>query len=333
MAAISALTAQNTHGVRAVHVPPAGFLTEQLRAIVRGHRHRRDQDRDAGQRRRSSTNWPAGSARHPRRGAPARASRPWCWTRSWWPPAGTGCWMPQADAALRRLFAHADVITPNIPELAVLARTPVATDWEQAVAQARMLAARIRRAGAGQGRAPGHGALPRCAHRRRPACCSRSTRPRHATANTHGTGCSLSAALATFYARSGNWGSALRNTKDWLADAIARADELRVGSGHGPVNHFAALWDGIRPAAGRRPDGAVVGADRTDPRAHRRAGLHPRAEGRVAGQRATSRTTWGRTPCTCAPTRGPCRGPRELAPTTERSASGRPAPAAASRRS
>jgi hydroxymethylpyrimidine/phosphomethylpyrimidine kinase len=63
-----------------------------------------------------------------------------------------------------------------------------------------------------------------------------------ATKNTHGTGCSLSSALATRYAISGSWSPALVAASSWLAGAIAAADELAVGAGHGPVHHFAWLW-------------------------------------------------------------------------------------------
>ena len=64
---------------------------------------------------------------------------------------------------------------------------------------------------------------------------------RLSTKNTHGTGCTLSSALATQYALLGDWAAALGAAKNYLHTAIAAADELKVGSGHGPVNHFAAL--------------------------------------------------------------------------------------------
>ena len=66
--------------------------------------------------------------------------------------------------------------------------------------------------------------------------------PRVNTDNTHGTGCSLSAAMATFYARLGSWEPALTAAKAWLQEALETADELDVGSGNGPVNHFGGVW-------------------------------------------------------------------------------------------
>jgi hydroxymethylpyrimidine/phosphomethylpyrimidine kinase len=69
------------------------------------------------------------------------------------------------------------------------------------------------------------------------------------TRNTHGTGCTLSAALAALLPRHPEVPDAARRAKDYLVRAIARADELDVGSGHGPVQHFHAWW----PAPAPRP--------------------------------------------------------------------------------
>jgi len=62
------------------------------------------------------------------------------------------------------------------------------------------------------------------------------------TRNTHGTGCTLSAALATLLARGLPAQEAAKQAKTYLVQAIASADQLCVGQGHGPVNHFHALW-------------------------------------------------------------------------------------------
>ena len=65
---------------------------------------------------------------------------------------------------------------------------------------------------------------------------------RIATANTHGTGCTLSSAIAAELAKGANASEAVRAAKTYLAGAIAAAERLSVGSGHGPVHHFHALW-------------------------------------------------------------------------------------------
>ena len=66
--------------------------------------------------------------------------------------------------------------------------------------------------------------------------------PRVSTRNTHGTGCTLSAALATLVPQSADVPAAARHAKKYLTEALKHADELAVGAGHGPVHHFHALW-------------------------------------------------------------------------------------------
>lgn len=237
MAVVSALTAQNTHGVRSVHVPPAQFLAEQLQAVSE------DIDIDAvkigmlanAQIIEALTGWLAA----------ARASAPFPVVLDPVMVATSGDRLLDADAedALCRLMAHADVLTPNIPELAVLARADIATTWEEVVAQATHVAGSYSVLVLAKG---GHLAGPSC-----PDALIDSSGVLHEiatarldTKNTHGTGCSLSSALATFHARTGDWVESFIASKHWLTAAIAGADQLRVGSGHGPVNHFAALWSG-----------------------------------------------------------------------------------------
>jgi hydroxymethylpyrimidine/phosphomethylpyrimidine kinase len=62
------------------------------------------------------------------------------------------------------------------------------------------------------------------------------------TKNTHGTGCTLSAALAALLPRTDDVEQAAKQAKQYLVTAIARSGELDVGSGHGPVQHFHAWW-------------------------------------------------------------------------------------------
>ncbi|WP_027135949.1 bifunctional hydroxymethylpyrimidine kinase/phosphomethylpyrimidine kinase [Geminicoccus roseus] len=65
---------------------------------------------------------------------------------------------------------------------------------------------------------------------------------RIATRNTHGTGCSYSSAIAALLPRHQDKLEAVRAAKAWLTGAIANADRLEVGHGHGPIHHFHALW-------------------------------------------------------------------------------------------
>ena len=242
MAVVSALTAQNTHGVRSVHVPPARFLDEQLRAVSD------DIAIDAvkiGMLANAEvidtlTAWLADLRRtHP---VPVVLDPVMVAT------SGDRLLDAEAEDSLRRLMEHADVLTPNIPELAVLARAPLATAWAEVIAQARHVAAEYSVLVLAKG---GHLEGAECPDALIDAAglLHEVVSPRLDTANTHGTGCSFSSALATFHARTGDWTASLIAAKRWLTLAIAGADDLRVGSGHGPVNHLGPLWAGQKPAS------------------------------------------------------------------------------------
>ena len=78
--------------------------------------------------------------------------------------------------------------------------------------------------------------------RRRRRAAGPGRRARIATANTHGTGCTLSSAIAALLASGLPLRDAVAAAKAYLTAAIAAADQLQVGHGHGPVHHFHALW-------------------------------------------------------------------------------------------
>ncbi|WP_154124123.1 bifunctional hydroxymethylpyrimidine kinase/phosphomethylpyrimidine kinase [Grimontia hollisae] len=69
---------------------------------------------------------------------------------------------------------------------------------------------------------------------------------RISTNNTHGTGCTLSSALASYLAQGHDLYSAVRSAKAYISEAIAHADKLNVGKGHGPVNHFFNGYQTLR---------------------------------------------------------------------------------------
>jgi hydroxymethylpyrimidine/phosphomethylpyrimidine kinase len=62
--------------------------------------------------------------------------------------------------------------------------------------------------------------------------------PRTATKNIHGTGCSLSSAIAAGLAKGDDMETAVRGAKAYITAAIAAADRLNIGRGHGPLHHF-----------------------------------------------------------------------------------------------
>ena len=135
---------------------------------------------------------------------------------------------------------HASLVTPNLPEAAALLDEPVALSESAIQTQGKRLLALGCRAvlikgGHGQGAESidylidGNGAIALAA-------------PRIATKNTHGTGCSLSSAIAAGLARGDDMETAVRNAKAWVSAAIAAADRLGVGHGHGPIHHFHEFY-------------------------------------------------------------------------------------------
>lgn len=146
-----------------------------------------------------------------------------------------------AIATLRRLLIpRALVITPNLPEAAALLDTNPARDEIEMEAQARALM------GFGSsavlikgGHREGTESVDLLVHA---GGVIRLVAPRIDTRNTHGTGCTLSSALAAGLARASDLVSAARAAKHYVTAAIAGADRLNVGHGHGPLHHFHDQW-------------------------------------------------------------------------------------------
>lgn len=230
--AITALTAQNTRGVTGIHQVPAGFVTAQIDAVF--------DDLDV---RAVKIGMVADLAVID---AIAAALQKWSPNHVVLDPvmvATSGDRLLAAEAvdALRtKLIPLASLITPNMPEAAALLDEPVAADEAAIESQGRRLLAMgcpavLIKGGHGQGaesidylvRAGGAIAL---------------AAPRIATRNTHGTGCSLSSAIAAGLAKGEDMETAVRNAKTWVSAAIAAADRLGVGHGHGPIHHFHGFY-------------------------------------------------------------------------------------------
>jgi len=146
-----------------------------------------------------------------------------------------------AEAALIEwLLPRADVLTPNLPEAARLLHRNPACDAQETEAQGRALLGLGARAVVMKG---GHAAGPTCIDRLVTASgVTAFEQPRIATRNTHGTGCSLSSAIAAELARGAGVEQAVRRAQAWLHGAIRAADGLGIGGGHGPVHHFHEVW-------------------------------------------------------------------------------------------
>jgi hydroxymethylpyrimidine/phosphomethylpyrimidine kinase len=152
---------------------------------------------------------------------------------------------PEAIDLLRtRLIPSASVITPNLPEAAVLLDTTLAKSEAEIESQGKALLALGCPAVLIKG---GHGEGPESVDFLVTAASAlRLSAPRSKTKNTHGTGCSLSSAIAAGLAKGLVLETAVREAKAWVSAAIAAADELQVGKGHGPIHHFHALYERAR---------------------------------------------------------------------------------------
>ena len=228
---ITALTAQNTQGVSDIHQVPAAFVTAQLDAVFGDLQvvavkigmvaQRSVIDAIVG----ALERWPS---KHIVLDPVMIAT------------SGDRLLASDAIQALRtKLIPCAWLITPNLPEAAALLDEPLAASETEIARQGKRLLALgsgavLIKGGHGQGAESidylitGHGvvALPA---------------PRIATKNTHGTGCSLSSAIAAGLAKGADLETAVRNAKTWISAAIAAADRLDVGQGHGPIHHFHAF--------------------------------------------------------------------------------------------
>ncbi len=239
MAALTALTAQNTRGVSAVVSLEPGFVAEQIRAVladVRTDAVKIGMIANAG----------VAAAVADALAASLPADVPVVLDPVMVAKGGARLLDPAAVEALRRgLLPRARVVTPNLPEAAALLDTSEAKGPGAMQVQARGLMA----LGAGAvlmkgGHLPG-GESPDFLMWEGGELWLPSARI--ATKNTHGTGCSLSSAIAAGLGKGEPLDIAVRHAKEWLTGAIAQADTLSVGSGHGPVHHFYALW----PVPGR----------------------------------------------------------------------------------
>lgn len=233
LSVITALTAQNTQAVTAIFVPPPSFLQAQLDAVfsdisidvvktgMLGDAPIVDMVVAALKR----------YSRAPLVVDPVMISK-----------SGDALLKAEAVCAVReQLIPRATLITPNLPEAAVL------LDCSEAltVAEMREQIKALKALGAQcvllkGGHLPGDQSIDLFYDGEQlielPAT-------RLNTQNTHGTGCTLGSAVAAFLAQGLSPQQAVFAAKSYITAAIAAADQLEVGHGHGPVHHFHALWD------------------------------------------------------------------------------------------
>ena len=237
MSVITALTAQSTRGVAGVHAVPVDFVRLQMDTLLE------DIVPDATKIGMLATAELADAVGEYLPGLTHTVLDPVMVATS-----GDRLLDEQAVGAVRRLCAKADLITPNLYEAAVLlGEEPAAT-----LGELRSQARRLRELGARRvlikgghltGGADNSGDVDDAIDVYVDADAVEILHGRRvATSNTHGTGCTLSSAIASLRPRRATWLEAVRDAKDYLTGAIEHADALSVGHGHGPVHHFYRAW-------------------------------------------------------------------------------------------
>ena len=229
---VTALTAQNTKGVSAIHDVPAQFVAAQMDAVF--------SDLDVG-----AVKIGMVSQRDVIEAIAAGLER-WQQDKIVLDPvmiAASGDKLLAADAIetlKRALIPRALVLTPNLPEAAALLDAPIARNESEMREQGERLLALGPRAVLVKG---GHGSGAESVDLLiEPRAFLRLAADRIATENTHGTGCTLSSAIAAGLAKGLDLVAAVREAKAYVSAAIAAADRLTIGSGHGPVHHFHVWW-------------------------------------------------------------------------------------------
>lgn len=226
---IAALTSQNTHGVTGVLPIEPAFVVEQLETVAADLRVDAVKIGMLGTAELvRAVGASLGGLRAPVVLDPVMVAT-----------SGDLLLAPDAVEALRELLPLVSLITPNLSEAAVLLDRPVAEDIAGMHDQARALA------GLGAARV-----LVKGGHLTEAAVdvfyadgrATELSARRVETRNTHGTGCSLSSAIAAFRARGADWLDAVGSAKTWLTAAIEAADSLDVGFGRGPIHHFHQWW-------------------------------------------------------------------------------------------
>ena len=230
--AITALTAQNTQGVEAVLVVPPDFVARQIKVVARDLKVGAVK---IGMLATSEVIEAVAEALEAFAGVPIVLDPVMV--------AASGDVLLDEDAieTLRTLLLpRASLITPNLPEAAKLLGSGEAKDEREMSAQAVAL----RRLGAKAvlikgGHAEGAEAVDLLLDAEGEL---RLAAPRVKTGNTHGTGCTLSSAIAAELAKGASLREAVVAAKAYVTAAISTADDLHIGKGRGPVHHFHALW-------------------------------------------------------------------------------------------
>ncbi len=226
--AITALTAQNTVGVQGIHPIPATFVSAQIESVCGDIGIRAIK---IGMLASADIITAVAAALETRPTIPVVLD-PVMVATSGDPLISTDA----VDALVRRLLPLARCVTPNLHEAALLSGMSMARNEDEMAAQGRAILARGASTVLVKG---GHGDTGKSVDILvSDSGIVRFTAARIDSRNTHGTGCSLSAAIAAGLALGHDLEASVRVAKIWLTGAIGAARDQRIGHGHGPVHHF-----------------------------------------------------------------------------------------------
>ncbi|MDR2789274.1 MAG: bifunctional hydroxymethylpyrimidine kinase/phosphomethylpyrimidine kinase [Candidatus Accumulibacter sp.] len=227
MTAITALTAQNTRGVRSIHGVPPRMLREQIDAVI--------EDIGAHAVKIGMLHAPEIVAvvaeAIDRHGLRKVVLDPVMVATSGAVLTET----PAIEALARELFPRADVLTPNLEEAALLVGRPLRAPEDMESAATTLLERGARAVLLKGGHLPGDTVIDLLFTETGEKY--RLEAPRIHSANTHGTGCTLSSAIAAYLALGESLPEAVRRARDYVRHALRAGAPVRTGAGSGPLNH------------------------------------------------------------------------------------------------
>lgn len=227
MTAITALTAQNTCGVRAIHAVPPQMLRDQIDAVME------DIGADAVK---------IGMLHSPEIvQTVAQAIDRHAMQHVVFDPvmvATSGAVLidnAAIEVLVRELFGRAAVITPNLDEAALLVGYPLVSKQDMERAALDLLAKGARAVLLKGGHLPGHNVMDLLLSAGGEKLWMEA--PRIDSPNTHGTGCTLSSAIAAYLALGASLPDAVQQARNFVREALQAGAQVRTGKGSGPLNH------------------------------------------------------------------------------------------------
>jgi hydroxymethylpyrimidine/phosphomethylpyrimidine kinase len=233
MSVITALTAQNTTGVRAIHPVPPAFVEEQMEAVFT------DMGAEAVK---IGMLYSSELIRAVARQLVKHHARNIVLDPVMVAQSGDSLVQDEAVSALKTvLFPLATVVTPNLHEISILVGRQIRTVDDMALAARELGASGAQSILIKGGHLSGNESTDLLSFPSTGQTIILNAE-RVDTQNNHGTGCTLSSAIASFLARGETIQDALSKAKDYLTGALRAGAVYRLGKGHGPVHHFYRFW-------------------------------------------------------------------------------------------